>query len=150
MNPPQYVLLLRKMEFKTFFEENKLPDNITSFTTEHNSVATNQYTFGNIARLVTTCINKKEAAKKQAKEEADANPAVKWDEDQWEKDWKTVYLIPVSISYDESYNGQKTMTNIQNDLQPGYAKLEGGSTPLTLKVTYTKFNKQNRFQVNRY
>ncbi len=118
-----------------------MPDNITSFTTEHNSVATNQYTFGNIARLVTTCINKKEAAKKQAKEEADANPAVKWDEDQWEKDWKTVYLIPVSISYDESYNGQKTMTNIQNDLQPGYAKLEGGSTPLTLKVTYTKFNK---------
>lgn len=142
MSPPKYVLLLRKMEFKSFFEENKLPDNVTSFTTEHNSVATNQYTFSNIARLVSTCINEKEAAKKKAKEEADANPEATWDEAQWEKDWSTVYLIPVSITYDESYNGQRTMTNIQNDLQPGYAKLEGGpNKPLKVKVTYTKFHK---------
>ena len=150
MSAPRYVLLLRKMEFKSFFEENKLPDNLTSFTVEHNSVATNQYTFSNIARLVTTCIKEKDAAKKKAKEEADADPTATWNEEEWEKDWSTVYLIPVSITYDQnSSTGQKTMTGIQNDLQPGYAKLKGGpaeeggkvKNPLQLEVTYTTFNK---------
>lgn len=149
MSAPRYVLLIRKMDFKSFFEENKLPDNITSFTVEHNSVATNQYTFSNIARLVSTCIKEKGAAKKKAQEEAGAA----WNEEKekaWEKDWSTVYLIPVAITYDTSSNGQKTMTSIQNDLQPGYAKLKGGPaknskeeviTPLKLEVTYTTFNK---------
>ena len=67
---------------------------------------------------------------------------------QWEEDWKTVYLIPVTISYDTS-NNTKTMTGIQNDLRPGYAKLKGGpakegdklKNPLQLEVTYTTFNK---------
>jgi len=146
MGVPNKVLLLRKLDFKSFFEENKLPDNITSFTVTHNNVAANQYTFNNIARLVTTCIKEKDAAKKKAKEEA----GDKWDETAWEKDWSTVYLIPVTITYDNtSSSGQQTMTGIQNDLQPGYAKLKGGpaeingevKTPLQLEVTYTTFNK---------
>lgn len=65
MGAPETVLLLRKKDLSTFFEDNKLTDNITSFTATHNNVATNQYTFRNIARLVTTCINEKKAAKKQ-------------------------------------------------------------------------------------
>ena len=69
MSAPSEVLLLRKVDFKSFFEENKLPDNVTSFTVAHNNVTTNQYTFNNIARLVTTCIKGKDAAKKKAKEE---------------------------------------------------------------------------------
>ena len=148
MSAPRYALLLRKMDFKSFFEENKLPDNITSFSVEHNSVATNQYTFSNIARLVSTCIKEKGAAKKKAQEEAGAA----WNEEKekaWEEDWSTVYLIPVAITYDTSSSNQKTMTSIQNDLQPGYAKLKGGPaknddeviTPLKLEVTYTTFNK---------
>ena len=88
--------------------------------------------------------------KKKAKEEADADPTATWNEEEWEKDWSTVYLIPVSITYDQnSSTGQKTMTGIQNDLQPGYAKLKGGpaeeggkvKNPLQLEVTYTTFNK---------
>lgn len=149
MSAPKYVLLLRKLDFKNFFEENKLPDNITSFTVEHNSVATNQYTFSNIARLVSTNIANKEADKKKAKEEADADPNVKWNEAQWEKDWSIVYLIPISIVFDTSSSYQKTITSIHNDLQPGYAKLKGGPaeeggkvrTPLKLEVIHTKFNK---------
>lgn len=68
MSAPNDVLLIRKQELKSFFEENKVRDNITSFTTTHNAFATNQYVFSNIARLVTTCINEKQAAKKAAKE----------------------------------------------------------------------------------
>ena len=62
--------------------------------------ATNQYVFSNIARLVTTCINEKQAAKKAAKEKAGSS----WNETEWEKtwnkeneDWDKVLLIPVSI-----------------------------------------------------
>ena len=90
----------------------------------------------------------KKAAKKKAKEEAGSAWTDEKDK-QWEEDWKTVYLIPVTISYDTS-NNTKTMTGIQNDLRPGYAKLKGGpakasngelNNPLKLEVTYTTFNK---------
>ena len=140
MSAPSNVLLLRKVDYKSFFEENKLPDNITSYTVKHNNVATNQYTFNNIARLVTTCIQGKDVAMKKAKEEA----GDKWNQEEWEKDWRTVYLIPVSITYDTtSSSTSSTMTGIQNDLQPGYAMLKGGpkGEALKLEVTYTTFNK---------
>ena len=155
MSAPNDVLLIRKQELKSFFEENKVRDNITSFTTTHNAFATNQYVFSNIARLVTTCINEKQAAKKAAKEKAGSS----WNETEWEKtwnkeneDWDKVLLIPVSITYDSSTSssGNKTITGIQNDLKPGYAKLKGGpkenakgevESPLKIEVTYTSFNK---------
>ncbi|WP_289112949.1 DUF4270 domain-containing protein [uncultured Bacteroides sp.] len=154
MSPPEDVLLIRKQDLKSFFEDNKVRDNITSFTTTHNAFATNQYVFSNIARLVTTCINEKQAAKKAAKDEAGSS----WNETEWEKtwneeneDWDKVLLIPVSITYDNSTNssGNKTMTGVQHDLKPGYAKLKGGpeeengkvKSPLKIEVTYTSFNK---------
>jgi len=155
MSAPNDVLLIRKQDLKSFFEENKVRDNITSFTTTHNAFATNQYVFSNIARLVTTCINEKQAAKKAAKDKAGSS----WNETEWEKtwnkeneDWDKVLLIPVSITYDNSTSssGNKTMTGIQNDLKPGYAKLKGGpkenakgevESPLKIEVTYTSFNK---------
>lgn len=152
MSTPANVLLLRKNDFKNFFEENNLPDNVTSYAVSHNNVTTNQYTFNNIARLVTACINEKKAAKDKAKQEAGSS----WNEKAWEEKWKTddatkdwdkVLLIPVAITYD--YSSQNpTMTDIQNDLQPAFAKLKGGpaeiggkvKTPLKLEVTYTTFN----------
>lgn len=141
MKAPANVLLIRKNDYKEFFEENQLTDNITSYTVAHNNVATNQYTFSNIARLVSTCINEKQQAKQEAKEKAGSA----WDEDAWEakwstneetKDWDKVLLIPVKVSYDSSTNN---MISIQNDLQPTYAKLKGGDDLLELEVTYTKF-----------
>ena len=104
--------------------------------------------------MVTTCINEKQAAKKAAKDKAGSS----WNETEWEKtwnkeneDWDKVLLIPVSITYDNSTNssGNKTMTGIQHDLKPGYAKLKGGpeeengkvKSPLKIEVTYTSFNK---------
>lgn len=67
MSAPNDVLLIRKQELKSFFEENKVRDNITSFTTTHNAFATNQYVFSNIARLVTTCINENKLPRKPPK-----------------------------------------------------------------------------------
>ena len=122
-------------------------DKITSFTAAHNSVATNQYTFQNIARLVSTCINEKKAARDKAKEEAGAT----WDEEAWNKkwneenpDWNKVLLIPVNISTQSTGTNSTTTTAVEHDLQPSYAKLQGGDpdnggTKLTLEVTYTRF-----------
>lgn len=146
MSAPSNVLLIRKADLKSFFEENQVTDNVTSYTVAHNNVATNQYTFRNIARLVTACISEKQAAKRQAKEEAGAT----WDEAAWEKkwmaeneDWDKVLLIPVSITYDSTTSQTATITGIQHDLQPGYTMLQGGPDGETLKleVTYTQFNR---------
>lgn len=134
MSTPSNVLLIRKKDVRAFFEENQLPDNVTSYTVSHNNVATNQYTFNNIARLITTCINEKNAAKKEA--------GSTWDEAKWKEenpDWDKVWLIPVTVTYDSSSSPQ--LIGLQNDLKPSYAKLKGGiNTPLKLEVTYTTFN----------
>ena len=153
MSAPDNVLLLRKKELKSFFEKNEVSDNVTSFTATHNALAVNQYTFSNISRLVTTCINEKQSAKKKAKEAAGSS----WNEAAWEnqwkkenEDWDKVLLIPVSITVDESSNSSSgTMTSVQNDLKPSYAMLKGGpqeengqvKSPLKLEVTYTRFSK---------
>lgn len=157
MSAPTDVLLIRKQDLKSFFEKNKIRDNVTSFTVSHNAFATNQYVFSNIARLVTTCINEKQSAKKAAKEKAGTS----WDEAKWEnywnhneatKDWDKVLLIPVSITYDNSSSSNSnSITGIENDLKPGYAKLKGGpeknangqvKSPLKIEITYTSFNKK--------
>lgn len=138
MDAPNEVILIRKKDLGSFFENNEITDNITSYASTHNSSGTNQYTFSNIARLITTCINEK----KQAREAAGSS----WDEEKWMQenpDWNKVLLIPVSITYDRSSSSSNTVRiiGIQHDLQPGYAKLKGGATGdvLQLEVTYTSF-----------
>lgn len=140
MQAPTYVLLLREKERQSFFEENKLTDNITSYLAVHNATinskpTTNQYVFTNLTRLINTCVNEKLEAKKKA--------GASWNEAAWEAenpDWNKVVLIPVLVQYDSSSN--KNMISIQHDLQPGYVKLEGGQNgpKLKLEVTYTNFN----------
>ena len=110
----------------------------------HNKSGTNQYTFGNIARLVSYCINEKKQARAAAGDS--------WDEEKWmeENEWDKVLLIPVVVTKDESSQSTRII-NIQHDLEPGYAKLYGGTereggpdsklkNPLKLEVTYTSFD----------
>lgn len=90
------------------------------------------YTFGNLSRLISTCI----AEKKAAKEKAGKN----WDEQQWLSQnplWNKVVLIPVNVTVD---NNSNNINRIQHDLSPASVKLEGGeNNKLKLEVTYTKF-----------
>lgn len=70
MKAPTYVLLLREKERQSFFEENKLTDNITSYLAVHNATisnkpTTNQYVFTNLTRLINACVNEKQEAKKK-------------------------------------------------------------------------------------
>lgn len=149
MGVPETVLLVRKKDMNSFFVNNEVADNITSFVATHNSAATNQYTFNNIARLVSTCINEKKSAKQKAKEAAGAA----WNETLWEEEWNKeggegegwdkVVLIPVVVSYDTG-SQNPSMIGIQHDLKPTYAKLKGGDpafggSNLEIEVTYTSF-----------
>lgn len=138
MMTPQYVLLIREKEKNTFFEENKLPDNITSYLAMHNASGANQYVFNNLSRLITTCIAEKAEAKKKA--------GTAWNEDQWVKDnplWNKVVLIPVSVTTTQDSRGNVSLSSIQHDMQPGYTKFKGGAdgvNKLKLEVVYSKFN----------
>lgn len=141
MEAPTTVLLVRKSDYRSFFENNEVTDNITSFVSTHNSVSTNRYVFTNIARLVTTCISEKSAARSKAKAEAGAA----WNETAWEQrwnsenpDWNKVLLIPVTITYD---NNSSQMISVQHDLRPAYTKLKGGpdGDRLQLEVVSTTF-----------
>ena len=58
MNIPQYVLMVRKQDMFSFFEENKITDNKTSFLSQYSS-SNNTYTFTNIAPLITYCIEER-------------------------------------------------------------------------------------------
>ena len=147
MSAPSYVLLVREKDQKEFFEKNKLTDEITSFLSQHNATATNQYVFSNLTRLITTCIAEKEAAREQA-----AKAGTSWDkeaEEKWEKEtnWDKVVLIPVLVTYDssQSMNGTPNIISIQHDLKPGYVRLKGGDptregNALKLEVVSTNFS----------
>lgn len=131
MDSPQNLLLVREKEAQSFFEENKLIDNKTSFSAYLSETNGKEYTFNNLSNLITYCIEEKEKAQK----EAGAN----WNEQAWEEEnaWDKVLLIPIIINSDSNGN----TISIQNDMKPGYVKLKGGEKDiLDLKVHYTTFN----------
>lgn len=142
LNIPSHVMLIRKSLQDSFFKGNSLSDNISSYLAEHSSNK-NQYVFGNITKLITTCIAEKEAARMAA--------GSSWDEAKWlvdNPDWDKVILIPVLITYDSSSSttGQSNIIKIQHDLKPGYVRLKGGllgktddAYKLKLEVISTEF-----------
>lgn len=143
MTIPSRVMLIRKSMQDSFFKNNELNDNISSYLAGH-STNTNQYVFNNITKLITSCIAEKEAARNAA--------GSTWNEEQWLKDnpdWNKVVLIPVLVTDDGSNNttGQANIIAIQHDLKPGYVRLKGGllgetddAYKLKLEVISTDFN----------
>lgn len=130
MTVPSYLLLVRVKDKQLFFKENRIVDGITSYYAAHNATKVNQYVFTNLAKLVTTCLAEKAAARKAA--------GITWNEANWiaeNADWNKVMLIPVLIQADTSGN----ILGVTHDLRPGYVRLQGASTPLTLEVTSTNF-----------
>lgn len=133
MSAPSAVLLIRADERIKFFEENKLSNNITSYTASYSS---NRYTFSNISQLITACIGQKETAKKEAGEN--------WNEEEWEKknpNWNKVVLIPITLVTQQVSSSSVEVIGINNSMKPEYVKLRGGEKDsLDLKVDYIRFN----------
>ena len=121
---PQTVLLVRLDDYLNgFFENYELVNNQTSFIATFNS-NNNSYTFSNISRLITKCI--------QEKIDGIAS-----------ENYNKLLVIPVEATYSSTTNSSgttvKTLVKLNHDFSVTSAKLVGGSTPLELKVIYSRF-----------
>ena len=110
---PQILLMVHKDEMYSFFEKNKLTDDISSFYTTYNSTY-NRYEYSNISRLITYCDSKREES----------------------ENWNKVALIPVTtITDSNSY-----IVNFRHDFSLNSVRLVGGNDKIKVRVITSKFN----------
>ena len=110
---PQMLLMVHKDEMHTFFEKNKLTDDISSYYTTYNSTY-NRYEYSNIANLIKHCNSKREMS----------------------ADWNKVVLIPVTTIVDSN----NYIVNFRHDFSLNSTRLVGGKDLIKIKVTSSQFN----------
>ena len=127
---PKTLLLVRYDDYKNgYFEKYSKADSNTSYLTSYSSNG-NSYTFANIARLISTCLQEKKNGTNS-------------------ENYNKVLLIPVEATYDTSNN----LVKLNHDFSVSSAKLvkgfttdgpnrnEDDSSNILLKVTYSSFDK---------
>ena len=125
---PGTILLVRKQDMYSFFEERRVPDDKTSYVTSFNN-SYNTYTFSNISNLVSRC--KRERNEGAAK--AGIAPET-WTQNH--PDWNKVVLIPVEVNRDNSNN----IVSVTHDMGLGSTRLAGGeSSKIKVQVIYSSF-----------
>lgn len=131
MKVPDKLLMVRKKDMYSFFEENKITDSKTSFYCDYNE-SSNTYTFSNIAPLITACIEERKKGLEEDSNWETKNP-----------DWNKVVIIPVNVTTTgSSSQGTLQVTGISNSLEMTSARLKGGTDPnnkLKMQIYYTKF-----------
>lgn len=133
---PQNLLLVRKQNVKSFFDNQQLSDSQQSFTTTFIS-AYNSYSFDNISQLIAYCQNEKTAGMK----------ASGMTEEAWEAahpDWNHVVLVPISVSTNTDSNGNSSQVSINQDLGLCSTKLVRGTAakPLKIHIIYSRFARE--------
>lgn len=128
MGVPSTLLMVRKNEMKSFFEENKVYDSKTSFLSSY-TTSSASYTFSKLNRLLSRIFSeiRPEIEKGEASWEA------------WKKNnegWNKVLLIPVSTDTDSSGN----IIGVSNDLSVNSATLLRG----------IKGNEKNKISITVY
>lgn len=125
---PSSLLLVRKQNMYSFFENHEVSDSQTSYTTSYNSTY-NTYTFENLSRLISYCQHEKIYGMQQEN----------LTEAQWEAkhpDWNKVVIIPVKTSTNTS--GYEV--SVTHDMNMNSIRLVGGShTPIDMQVIYSRF-----------
>lgn len=129
---PQTLLLVRKQDMNSFFEQKKSVDNITSYTTTFN---VNQYAFSNIARLISYCKQEKIRGMKESG----------LSEAEWEKqnpDWNKAVLIPVTTSNSQSSSSSSSSSSKMYllDMKLNSIRLVGENQSISVNVIYSKFS----------
>lgn len=133
MGTPTNLLMVRMDKMKSFFEDNEVYDNYTSFLSTYSSTS-NSYSFSKLNRLVSTIFNEIREQKEKGEEA--------WE--QWKADnpnWNKVLLVPVSTETDTQGN----VIGVDNDLSVNSAMLVGGldlneadeSEKIQIDVIYT-------------
>lgn len=156
MTAPGFVLLVRAKDKYSFFEDNKLTDDITSYYAGHNS-SVNQYAFDNMTKLVTTCLAERQSAIEEIAKSKKIDVQVRATDgktetktattiEEWMEftEWNKVELIPVLVKWDDPTSPTRNVISIQHDLKPGYVRLKGGNpklagNSLTLEIISTNF-----------
>ena len=131
---PKTLLLVQKDSLKSFFENAKVPDNLTSYytttsTSQTNSYQNNTYTFSNLSSLITALWQQRERGMA-------ADPS-------WEAnhpDWNKMVLVPVSTSTSSS---SSTIVGVHHDMSLTSTRLVGGpdnpNEPIRISIVYAKF-----------
>lgn len=130
---PTTLLLVQKDSLKSFFENNRVPDNILSYysllngsSSSTSSSRNNTYTFNNISSLVTALWQ----AKQQSPNWVAEHP-----------NWNKMVLVPVT--YTTTSSSSTTIASIHHDMSLTSTRLVGGATnghdPLTISIVYAKF-----------
>ncbi len=123
---PQNVVMIPSDSLKSFFANNRLTDNKTSFLATYNS-SKNAYVFNNIAGIVNLFIHNK------TKSASDIN-------------WGKVVIVPVELQTVVTGSGNNTttkITKISHKMGLASAKLQGnsaGALNINLSIIYSKFN----------
>lgn len=119
---PKQILMIPVDSLYSFFEENNLPDNKTSFVGTY-SEKYNTYTFNNISTLISMMYENRQSGK-------------------FTENWNKVVLVPVTISYNES-SSSSSVTNVANEMSLRSTRLVGGyqnkRQPITVSVIYNRF-----------
>lgn len=135
LGTPSELLMVRKQDYSDFFNEGRVSDDVTSYTTSFSS-AYNTYTFNNISRLISHCRNEKIT---KAKEQEIS-------QEEWERrnpDWNKVLLIPVvtsSSSVNTSGTSSSVQVSVNHDMSLTSIRLVGGDTKIDMQVVYSKFH----------
>ena len=116
--------MVQKDSLHSFFEQERLYDQISSYSA---TLTDNAYTFSNIGNLIT---HMQQVRIKGVKEDPN------WLEKH--PDWNKVVLVPISITY----TTDKTISAIGNNMGLSSTQLTGGpNSPIQINVIYAKFKK---------
>ena len=117
MGMPQELLMVRKCDLESFFEDQKVPDNQSSYIA---SLSNGQYTYSNITHLVNTL-------RRQRRDNPD------YDND---PDWNKVVLVPIT-EVTQTINQSEVIVRVLHDLGLNFLKLE--KDDVQLSVIYSRY-----------
>ena len=128
---PENILMVRKDDVVSFFKNNKIPNDQTSFCTEFDETF-NSYTFENLGRLITYCRYEKiNGIKSSGLTEA-----------QWEAthpNWNKVVIVPVSVKKTSDTYGNTSYAGVAHDMSMSSARLVGGpNSPIKVQILYSR------------
>ena len=134
MRAPSYILMVQKDSLSTFFEKNKLADNVTSFYTSYSSgTTTNEYAFSNISSLVRKMAEARKLGMATDPEWTAKHP-----------NWNKVLLVPIQLKTQNASSSAATVSAMEHSVGISSTKLVGGSgnpyAPITIDIVYGKFN----------
>lgn len=147
LSPPADMLMVRKKERDSFFENNKLPDSKESYLTSYSS-SMSSYVYSNIGQMITIMKLERDKGAGVLPSDSEAERSAKYAV--WEQnnpDWNKVILIPVKAEYmtkTDSYGYvTKTLLQVRHSMGLNSIRLEGGnSASLKMSVIYSRFSKK--------